>query len=153
MLGFTRKTDYALVALAVLSQRAGGAEPTSARRLATDAGLPMALLMQLLQDLHRAGLLRSIRGAGGGYILARPVDQISVLDVVEAIEGRVRVALCCDDPQGGQLCASCELIRQCPVTTGIRRLSERITDLLATVSIEDLMAAPHQPLPGVEVSS
>lgn len=144
MFGFTRKTDYALVALATLAQHSaeGDRAPMSARRIADEARLPGPLLMQLLQSLHKAGILASTRGVGGGYAFQRPADRVSVLAVIEAIEGPVRVVACCDElaHEGGpQPCQPCDLMRRCPITGALRTLNHRIADYLDSVSISDLL--------------
>ena len=88
MLSLTRKTDYALVALARLAQEQQGAEGEvsrlSARTIAEEFELPQQLLMSILKELHRAGIVDSTRGAQGGYVLAKPANKISVAEIVEA---------------------------------------------------------------------
>ena len=96
MLSLTRKSDYALVALSYLGQQHALAQetPVSARRIADQFGLPLPLLMNILKALSHAGLVTSTRGPQGGYVLSQSPEEISILDVVNAIEGPVRVALC-----------------------------------------------------------
>ncbi|MEX1015892.1 MAG: Rrf2 family transcriptional regulator [Phycisphaeraceae bacterium] len=86
MLSLTRKADYALVATVYLARRRAAAEgPVSAREIAEQFDLPLALLMNVLKQLAGAGLLRSTRGVTGGYELAVEAEAVSVLDVVEAV--------------------------------------------------------------------
>lgn len=147
MLGLTRRTDYALVAIAALADAKGG-KAHSARQVADAYGLPVPQTMNVLKDLQRAGIVTSTRGLHGGYRLADAVEKIMLLRVIEAIEGPVRMALCCgdDEGEGEEPCVSCGTISTCPVTTGTRRLNERIVGMLATVSIRDLME-PHVDVP------
>lgn len=70
-----------------LAQR--GDAPTSISAVAERRGIPLQFLEQLFVTLRRAGLLNSQRGAKGGYLLARPAEQITVLDVVQALDGVV----------------------------------------------------------------
>lgn len=141
MFGFTRKTDYALVALAALAQqhRTAAAGPTSARQLAEAYSLPLPLLMQVLKDLHRAGILSSTRGAGGGYDLAAGPDQISLMSVIEAIEGPLRVAACCDDEPESEPCVACNLTERCPITLAVQRINDAMIDFLGKITIRDLI--------------
>ena len=92
MLSLTKKTDYAVIAmchLALAPQRVA-----SAREIARSFGMPLSLLMNILKRLCVAGLVRSVRGAQGGYALARPAGQITLADLVVALEGPVRLANC-----------------------------------------------------------
>jgi Rrf2 family protein len=101
MFNFSRKTDYALLALARLAEEGQRGSPmVSARGIAATEGLPLPLLMNLLKELGRAGLVQSSRGMHGGYSLGRPAEAIRVGDVIRAIEGPVEVALCCRVEEG-----------------------------------------------------
>lgn len=78
------KVDYAMRALLELAQRT---QPATAEDLATAQKLPSKFLAAILNDLRRAGIITSRRGLEGGYRLSRPADQISVADVMRAIDG------------------------------------------------------------------
>jgi Rrf2 family iron-sulfur cluster assembly transcriptional regulator len=82
--------DYASRALLSLALHAGGA-PTSVRDIAERTGLPQPYLEQILLALKGAGLVRSKRGVGGGYVLARPPDEIKLADIVSAVDGPIVV--------------------------------------------------------------
>jgi Rrf2 family protein len=79
------KADYAIRALAELAAQGGG--PVKGERLATSQQIPPKFLENILSELRHAGLLYSQRGAEGGYWLARPADQISLADVIRAVDG------------------------------------------------------------------
>ncbi len=144
MLSLTRKTDYALVALAHLArQKATGGQPLSARCIADEYSLPRQLLMSLLKSLHRAGLVESTRGVRGGYDLARPSRQITVAQVVEAIEGPARLTPCCADEEPGEACNMCAITERCPVTHAIRELNGQIADHLRNVTLQTLLDMEH----------
>ncbi|MGH9077405.1 MAG: RrF2 family transcriptional regulator [Acidimicrobiales bacterium] len=81
--------DYACRALLSLSLHAGVALPTSVRDIAERTGLPQPYLEQILLALKGAGLVRSKRGVGGGYVLARPPADITLGQVVSAVEGPI----------------------------------------------------------------
>jgi Rrf2 family protein len=80
------KVDYAVRAMAQLAA-AGGDEPVKADTIARAQDIPLKFLLGILSDLKRAHLLRSQRGAEGGYWLARPATEISLADVIRAIDG------------------------------------------------------------------
>ncbi len=81
------KSEYALLALVELSEHHAGSEPLQIRQIACKQNIPDRYLEQLLATLRRAGLVRSQRGARGGYLLARPPWQITLYDVISCIEG------------------------------------------------------------------
>jgi Rrf2 family protein len=81
----TAKADYALRASAELAT--AGAGPVKAERIAQSQAIPLKFLESILLDLKHAGLVLSQRGAEGGYRLARPAEEISLADVIRAVEG------------------------------------------------------------------
>ncbi|HBL59313.1 MAG TPA: transcriptional regulator [Cyanobacteria bacterium UBA8803] len=81
------KTEYALLALLELADRYNDGEPLQIRQIAAQQNIPDRYLEQLLATLRRCGLLRSQRGAKGGYILAREPWKITLLDVIACLEG------------------------------------------------------------------
>lgn len=147
MLNLTRKADYALVALAYLSQRredAGG--PVSAREIASRFTLPLPFLMNLLKRLVQGGLVTSTRGSSGGYELAMDPGEITLMRVLNEVEGPVRFARCADtlpvlrnDCEEGQ---GCPIAEHCPIRGPIRRLHERICGFLEGVTLADLADDP-----------
>jgi Rrf2 family transcriptional regulator, cysteine metabolism repressor len=88
MLSITSKSPYAVRALVEL-HRLGDVEPVPIGELARRGAIPAQFLEQLFATLRRAGLLKSQRGVKGGYSLARPAAQITVLEVVEQLDGPV----------------------------------------------------------------
>ncbi|CAM2008378.1 RrF2 family transcriptional regulator [Acanthopleuribacter pedis] len=140
-LSFTRKTDYALVALSELAREHHQEQsPLSARRLADEFKLPLPLLMNALKELHRAGILSSRRGAGGGYSLAKPPEALSLLEIIECLEGTINISLCSD---GGahaeeEECGGCSIVHTCPISMPIQRLNTLLQNFLAGISLADL---------------
>ena len=109
----TRACGYALLALEYLAARGAG-PPVASHHIAAARGVPERFLLKVLKPLVTAGLLRSLKGPNGGFRLARPASRISLLEVVEAVDGPVRgdVPLVGDD-QGGlgpRLAAVCERV-------------------------------------------
>jgi len=88
MISITTKSPYALTALVELHQH-GDTGPVPIAELARRREIPVQFLEQLFATLRRAGILRSQRGVGGGYGFARPAGEVSVLEVVELLDGPV----------------------------------------------------------------
>jgi Rrf2 family protein len=86
MLAITSKSPYAVRALAELA-RSGGQGPVPIGEIARRRDIPVQFLEGLFATLRRAGILQSQRGVKGGYSFARPADELTVLEVVEALEG------------------------------------------------------------------
>ena len=144
----TRKTDYALVALSALALQTVD-EPLSARQLAEANGLPQQLLMNVMKELHRAGLVGSRRGASGGYYLERPADEITLREVIEVLEGPVSVALCSGDDED----TTCQMISLCPISDPIRQFNGHLNAFLGSLSLSQLIhGVSRAPIPmGVNV--
>jgi Rrf2 family protein len=92
-LELTRRGDYAVRAMLALAARPD-AERTTVREIAAAMDIPAGFLPRVMADLARAGLVTSIIGRSGGYALARPAARISLLEVVEAVEGDSRRTRC-----------------------------------------------------------
>ena len=91
MIRMSKLTDYAIVILAHLAR---GEQTLTAQSLATRSRVPLPTVSKLCKELSRAGLLQSHRGRHGGYSLTRPPQQISVAEVVEALEGPISLTDC-----------------------------------------------------------
>lgn len=139
MLRLSKKADYALMAMKHLAVRgdhaAGGS--SSAREIAEQYDIPIELLAKVLQRLVRRGLLASQQGTRGGYQLARAPQQISVADVIQAIDGPVTVTAC--STVAG---ATCEQFAKCNVRDPLWRVRERILAALGECTIAELATEP-----------
>lgn len=89
----TTQGDYALRCILNIARNAGK-KPVAIRCIVSDEGLPLDYIEQLLMKLRRHKLIKSIRGVKGGYILGRPADQISIKDVLNAVEKDVFEVIC-----------------------------------------------------------
>ena len=124
--------DYAVVTMSAAARHCGGAR-VSAAQLALETGLPAPTVQKLVSRLTAAGLLRSIRGAGGGLQLARPAAAISLADIVEAVEGPIALTACVE--QGRHDCA---LERSCSVRPHWTVVNEALRGALAQVPLSRL---------------
>jgi Rrf2 family protein len=138
MLSLSRKTDYALVALAYLGGPGAGAGAVSARQIAEQTGLPEPVTQSVLKQLATARIVSSTRGSAGGYELVRDAGLLSVLEVVVAIEGPVQTAACCDGnlPILGQ---ECRLEGDCTISPAIRQMHRRLVGVLEQTTLADLL--------------
>jgi Rrf2 family protein len=82
----TAKADYAVRAAVELAA-SGGSGPVKAEQISEEQGIPLNFLENILAELRRAGIVESRRGAAGGYLLARPAAEVSLADVIRAVEG------------------------------------------------------------------
>jgi Rrf2 family transcriptional regulator, cysteine metabolism repressor len=97
---FSTKAEYGVRVMVDLARR-GGAQPVALAEIAEAEGLPLAYLEHLVARLRRAGLVESRRGARGGYLLAREPAQITMAEVVEALEGRIAPIECISSSPDG----------------------------------------------------
>jgi len=134
----TRAGEYGVLGLIHLARRAPG-EIAMIEEVSQAEKIPKSFLAKIFQHLVRAGLVRSVRGAGGGFVLAKAPSEITVLQIIEAIEGKIMIQRCLqpDEPQcehfGG--CALCGLFEQ--AQDGMKEIFTRTTLL-------DLMQRPQK---------
>ncbi len=131
----TTWAEYGLIVSLHLAKD-GGDAPIPARDLAEREGLPADYVEQILLKLRRAGLVRSVRGAKGGYFLAREPASVSVKDVMEAAENRTFEVYC--DAHRVNV-SRCGPDGDCTIRPVWRELQRRVDDLLSSVSLGDLM--------------
>jgi len=129
MLRISRLTDYATVILASLGD--GGLASAADIAERTHIGLPT--VSKLLKELQHAGIVSSVRGARGGYQLARPAALINAAAIIDAVEGPVALTECA----GGA--GNCEIETTCLVGNGWQRISRAIRRALHDVSLEELV--------------
>lgn len=137
MLALTKKTDYALIAVSLMANRQG--EVTSAREIAAMTKVPQAILTNILKTLSSAGLVTSVRGTNGGYALARPLADISLREVIVAIEGPIQFVQCALQPAVSKR-SRCELEDSCPVRSPALRVHDRLESFLGNVSLDEIVA-------------
>lgn len=171
MLQLTKRTEYGLIALVHMAGRgtcptvdglgasgasgipaldAGsgqapsgvpGAVFVSGREIAERYSVPRRLVGEALKDLTRAGLVISQRGATGGYSLARPAEEISLGQIVAALEGQPTLASCesLSPSRGGE----CDIERHCPIRSPIHRIRERIWQLMERTTLRAIARYPN----------
>lgn len=124
--------DYAVVAMSAAARHCGGAR-ISAGELAQETGLPLPTVQKLVSILSKAGLLRSVRGVGGGLQLARPAAAITVADIVEAVEGPIAITHCVE-------AHDCEFEDGCSVKPHWPVINSALRGALADIPLTQLAA-------------
>jgi Rrf2 family protein len=113
--------------------------PVPVARLAELHDVSATYLAKQMQSLSRAGIVRSVQGQAGGYALARPAEEVSVLDVVEAVEGRGSTFVCTEIRQRGPLATPREACtRPCAITRAMAAADQAWRASLAAVTLRDL---------------
>jgi Rrf2 family protein len=138
MLQLTKRTEYGLIALTHLAQRAGSV--SSVREICERYPIPRRLVAEVLKDLCHARLVGSHRGSSGGYSLARPPEEISVGDVVGALEGHPSLTSCTS--LGLYVAHACEVEHVCPIRSPIETLRMELWRMLTRTTLRDLVSHP-----------
>ena len=123
--------DYAVVLMTAAARRDPSAR-LSATDLALDTGVPLPTAQKLMQQLAAGGLLVGQRGAGGGYALARPVSEISLADIIEAVEGPFTMTMCSEGR------TDCALDAHCRVKPHMGVVGDKVRGALGAVSLQEL---------------
>jgi Rrf2 family protein len=126
-------TDYAMRAVLYLSRLPQG-QVVEAKLIAEEEHIPMRFLLKILRLLTKQGLVDSYRGVSGGYALAKEPKQITMLDVVEAIEGPIAVNRCLYAPEECSKLFS----EHCPVHDALFELQKSITEHLSRYNFQIL---------------
>lgn len=132
-MNLSSRCDYAVRAVVDLGRRAQPDAPCTANSIAEEQTIPEKYLVHILLQLKRAGIVRSIRGAQGGYLLERPAGAITLLDVVTAVEGPVL------DPLPGSDTAADEVVM------AWRKVEKGLSDTLQAVSIQSILDESAKP--------
>ena len=131
MLRISKLTDYGTVMLAHLARNPE--HVCSAADIASHTGIALPTASKLLKALARNGLVRSTRGANGGYRLARAAEDISAAEIIDALEGPVSITECSASD------SHCDIEEACSVGNAWHRINVAIRNALQAVSLVDLM--------------
>jgi Rrf2 family protein len=129
----SRKADYALLILSYLNEhRSGG----NAREVAETFGLSRPFVANILKDLCHAGYVTSHRGVKGGYALSRPTSEITLAELLEAMEDGFQLTLCTAPEAEAEPCG---LEGHCPVQSPMGEIYRRIMDVLRGVTLAEVL--------------
>jgi Rrf2 family transcriptional regulator, cysteine metabolism repressor len=137
---FSTKAEYGVRVMVQLA-RHGTEQPLSLAEIADGDGLPVAYLEHLVARLRKAGLVESRRGARGGYLLARPAAEITMAEVVEALEGAIAPIECITEGADGHLVCSRETAADhiCPTKLLWTRVRGSVVRTLEDTRLSDLL--------------
>jgi len=140
MIILSRLADYGVILAAHLA--ADPERQVNATVLAEETRLPRATVAKVLKNLSHAGIVHAMRGAAGGYRLARNAQAISIADVVAAIDGDIEVAECtASNSKTGKTGAhDCGRLDFCSARPHLRRISQAVSGALAEVSLAEMVA-------------
>ncbi len=131
MIGINRQTDYAARLILYLASK-GSEERATAQSIAKYELIPYAFVRRIVTRLSNMGLLRTTKGRTGGIELARPASQISLLDVIEAIEGPLVLNECTENPE------ICPFTEFCPVHKAFEEARAALENRLRSVTFDKL---------------
>ncbi|MBU2711330.1 SUF system Fe-S cluster assembly regulator [Zooshikella harenae] len=134
MLRISRLADYALIIAHFLQQQAS---LISLEAIAEKTNIPLATVRKLLRYLVQHQIVKSVRGARGGYLLAKPGNCISVADIIEAIEGPIALTECANITQSCQ----CELSPHCHLKEPWQQINQQLHITLKKVKLTDINAS------------
>ena len=138
----TRGADYGTRGMIHLAKMPPTAV-TLVGSIASAEGLPESYLAKIFQDLAKEGILRSHRGAKGGFSLARPPSEITLKDIIEAIEGPIALNRCLAASEG------CERRAFCGLHPILAKAQEELVDILSMTTLQDLIDNEELVSPGV----
>lgn len=147
---FTKKTDYALRTMQYLARQhfdrnRGEGAPVPVQTIAEKSHLSLRFLQGIVSKLSKAKLLRTLPGVKGGIMLARDPDSISILEIIEAVEGRINLMNCMEHPE------HCGDSSQCSIMGVLHNAQGALTSALANTNLMLMVKARHDPfnrLPG-----
>ena len=138
MLRMTKQADYGIV---LLSHMASLYDPETEKRfaapeLAESTGLPLPMVSKILKLLSRDGLLQSHRGVKGGYCLSDHPERISVVRMIEALDGPIAFTECIEDAPG-----SCSQEADCKIRENWQLINDAVRGALQAISLADLLTS------------
>ncbi len=145
MFKLNRLTDYAVVVMSQMARRLD--EVRTAPQIAQDTGVPLPTVAKLLNTLAHGQLITSRRGASGGYSLVRPAEDITVAEIIQALEGPIALTACVEGSGNG-----CEVESLCPMRGNWNKVNRAIHAALSNVTLADMAIGdlPFAPPPGRE---
>ncbi|ELV07746.1 SUF system Fe-S cluster assembly regulator [Wohlfahrtiimonas chitiniclastica] len=135
MLKITRETDYALL---IMTHLAKHDDAKSASQISSECHLSPAFTSKILKILTKESLLASIRGSQGGYLLNKKPEDISLLEILVAIEGPMSINDCVGDH------SACERSQHCELTSHWALINQILLREFSNISLASLAALPHR---------
>ncbi|MCC6913471.1 MAG: SUF system Fe-S cluster assembly regulator [Rhodospirillaceae bacterium] len=132
MFKVNKLTDYATVVLITIAR---SHVVRSSQHISENTGIPLPTVAKLMKSLNKAGLVKSQRGASGGYSLGKVPADITLADVIQAVEGPIALTACADTSD-----EQCSIEAVCPVQGRWNRVNSAVRDALSQVTLADMVA-------------
>jgi Rrf2 family iron-sulfur cluster assembly transcriptional regulator len=131
----TRAGEYGVLGMMYLARRGEGVARKTAMidEVSQAEKVPKSFLAKIFQNLARAGLVTSVRGAGGGFVLAKTPDEITILEIVEAIEGKIVFQRCKQEKP------DCKHVGGCALCGLFEQAQDGVKDVLTKTTLHDLI--------------
>jgi Rrf2 family protein len=144
---FTKKTDYALRTMQFLARQwfhadggdVGQPHPVPVQAISDQSHLSMRFLQGIVSQLSKAKLLRTIPGVKGGIMLARQPEKISILDIIEAVEGKINLMNCLEHPE------HCGDFQGCSIMSVLSKAQTALVTSLANSNLKLMVIAKQDP--------
>ncbi len=140
MLRLTKKVEYALIALRHIAEKSD-TEVSKTKEISEHYHIPQELLAKILQKLNRAGIIQSMQGPRGGYVLVRPLNEIPLSTIIEAIEGSYHFVECASGDK-----EDCFLIDDCVIRSPLLRINQEIRRFLSKVTVQQVVRGEVPPV-------
>ncbi len=140
MLRFSKKVEYALIALVHMSQK-DKSKLTTARELSQNYHIPQELMGKVLQQLVKGNFVRSVQGVKGGYSLRKPIGAIKVNQVVDTIDSPIRLVHCLDHDD------DCQQLQDCIIRNPMHIIQKKLELFFENISLKDI----QQELQGINL--
>ena len=134
MLRFTKRADYGLMAMHYIAIH-DDLGTVNAKRIAEEFSIPQELLAKILQRLAKQGLIVSQSGPKGGYGLSRRAAEITIGEVIRALEGPINIVSCLEES------SDCPQMERCTLRRPVKKIQAAITHMLDTMSLAELTSA------------
>ncbi len=150
MLKLSKRIDYGLIAMNCIAH-ANDHAAVNTKRIADEYHIPGELLAKVLQRLAKKGLIVSQNGPKGGYVLARPSTEITVAEIIEAIEGPVMLTSCSFSGTGED---TCDQWGWCNVRSPLHKIQDGIRKLFQSMTLAEMaqLSRPEENIYGLEIS-
>jgi Rrf2 family protein len=130
----TKASEYALLSIFCIS---GKTEPVDVDTMSTTVGISKSFLAKILQKLTKNSILKSYKGVKGGFMLARPISEISILDIIKAVEENAATVFECT--AGEHNCPS-QRLTSCMIWPTFIKLQGKIDNFLANMTLEEILS-------------
>lgn len=130
----TKASEYALLSIFCISDKS---EPIDVDTMSNTVGISKSFLAKILQKLTKNGILKSYKGVRGGFVLAKPISQITVIDIIKAVEENAAAVFECTSDNG---CCPSQRLTSCMIWPTFVKLQGKIDTFLASMTLEEILS-------------